>query len=132
MEDKGECGTRSTVENIVGGEIAQVGEFPYMALLGYFGDDGSTVFFDCGGSLINRRYVLTAAHCQSDKRPIHQVLVLVKILINIYQWFFILTLVTSSKKTTLYPCFKRATQFFQNRPYSVYLVRTFSLPLLTV
>jgi secreted trypsin-like serine protease len=114
LEDKGECGTRSTVENIVGGEIAQVGEFPYMALLGYFGDDGSTVFFDCGGSLINRRYVLTAAHCQSDKRPIHQVLVLVKILLNYINGFSFSHLLHPAKKHTLYPCFKRATHFFQN------------------
>ena len=74
LEEKGECGTRSTIENIVGGQTAQIGEFPYMALLGYFGEDGETVTFDCGGSLINRRYVMTAAHCHTATRPIQQVI----------------------------------------------------------
>ena len=66
-----ECGKRLTLEEILGGEIAQVGEFPYMALLGYQID--GKIQYSCGGSLINRRYVLTAAHCHSSRYSIHEV-----------------------------------------------------------
>ena len=64
---KGECGTRATLSNIVGGKRAKLGDYPYMALLGYetfINSDGKEIkSYDCGGSLINKWYVLTAAHC---------------------------------------------------------------------
>ena len=46
---------------IVGGSITKLGDFPYMALLGY--DVFGQIYYTCGGSLINKWYVLTAAHC---------------------------------------------------------------------
>nr|XP_029718133.1 phenoloxidase-activating factor 3-like [Aedes albopictus] len=52
-----ECGKQSKTR-IAHGKVAEVFEFPWMALLQGF--DGS---FHCGGSLIAERYVLTAAHC---------------------------------------------------------------------
>lgn len=59
-----------TVENtldyhIFGGDSAEVAEFPHMVALGY------TTFedvFDCGGSLISEKFVISAAHCFSKKR----------------------------------------------------------------
>ena len=58
-----ECGSRITLENIVGGKRTKRGEFPYMALLSHYSiDDGINIYY-CGGSLINKWYVLTAAHC---------------------------------------------------------------------
>lgn len=56
-----------TVDLIVGGEVAKKNEFPHQALLGWI--DGDTYKFDCGGSLISKRYVLTAAHCLKRSDP---------------------------------------------------------------
>jgi len=68
-----ECGSRLTLNNIIGGENAKLGEFPYMALLGY--RLGKVYYYLCGGSVLNSKYVLTAAHCHSDDQPIEQVVV---------------------------------------------------------
>ena len=62
-----ECGTRLKITNIVGGKTAKLGDYPYMALLGSTQQNPRTkkteTFYTCGGSLINKWYVLTAAHC---------------------------------------------------------------------
>ena len=51
------CGLRQT--RVVGGLDATPGQFPWQA--GLVQPRGTRTF--CGGSVINRRYVLTAAHC---------------------------------------------------------------------
>merc|ERR1712055_604457 len=56
------CGQK-TVNRIVGGEQAQVNEWPWQAAL-MLGSNGPF----CGGSLISDRYVLTAAHCTEGLR----------------------------------------------------------------
>ena len=64
---KDECGKKITLSEIVGGSIAKSGEYPWMVLLGSrsVNFDGK-VRYGCGGTLINKWYVLTAAHCLDD------------------------------------------------------------------
>lgn len=55
-----ECGPLGA-DRIIGGNMTVVMELPWMVRLGY--DSTLDPSFNCGGSLINSRYVLTAAHC---------------------------------------------------------------------
>ena len=66
---KSECGTRTSVSNIVGGTRTKIGDYPYMALLGYRSFITGKKFYQCGGALINKWYVLTAAHCMDRSDP---------------------------------------------------------------
>ncbi|CAH1181758.1 unnamed protein product [Phyllotreta striolata] len=55
-------------DKIRNGQNAELNEFPWMALLGYRSSKG--VQFQCGGTIINERYILTAAHCiKSSQNP---------------------------------------------------------------
>ncbi|KAI9584631.1 hypothetical protein GQX74_006526 [Glossina fuscipes] len=55
------CGKQVT-QRIYGGEIAELNEFPWLALLIY-----NTNEFSCSGVLIDSRHILTAAHCVSGE-----------------------------------------------------------------
>ncbi|XP_023936330.2 phenoloxidase-activating factor 3 [Bicyclus anynana] len=54
------CGD-SDVARIVNGKEAKLYELPWMVLIAYNTRAGTD--FRCGGSIINSRYILTAAHC---------------------------------------------------------------------
>ncbi|XP_058129729.1 CLIP domain-containing serine protease B4-like [Anopheles ziemanni] len=58
------CGLQ-VADRIVGGEVTEPDEFPWTALIEYKKRDG-TFGLHCGGSLINERHVLTAAHCVTE------------------------------------------------------------------
>lgn len=56
-----ECGLQAKDNRIVGGTVAELDEFPWMALLQY--RKGRKIEPACAGTLINNRYLITAAHC---------------------------------------------------------------------
>ncbi|XP_037088976.1 phenoloxidase-activating factor 3-like [Pollicipes pollicipes] len=53
-------------DRIVGGEQADIGEYPWLAVLGYEVVGTGDTEFNCGGTLINDWYVVTAAHCVTN------------------------------------------------------------------
>ena len=60
LADEKFCGL-SPAMRVVGGEDATVGQFPWLVNLGY--SQRGVTKYKCGGTLIGRKYVLTAAHC---------------------------------------------------------------------
>ncbi|XP_037783878.1 chymotrypsin B-like [Penaeus monodon] len=61
-----ECGRANlTVPRIVGGQVASRLEYPWVAYITITGGGGQDV--SCGGAIINRDHVVTAAHCFNDR-----------------------------------------------------------------
>ncbi|XP_032793906.2 venom protease isoform X2 [Daphnia magna] len=65
------CGTvpfATTRARIAGGVVAPKGAWPWLARLGYY--DGNGIEYNCGGVLITKQHVLTAAHCVYNRRDL--------------------------------------------------------------
>ena len=72
LELENDFGSNDQLTRIVGGREARVNEWPWqVALLKLFKTKtGTSARFFCGGTLINKEYFITAAHCLS--RFVHE------------------------------------------------------------
>ncbi|XP_055525725.1 CLIP domain-containing serine protease B8-like [Wyeomyia smithii] len=61
------CGVEDNRERIIGGEATDIDEFPWLVLLFYHSNVVDKTVPACGGVLISKRWVLTAAHCVTGR-----------------------------------------------------------------
>lgn len=83
---KSKCGQRQhKIHKIVGGARTTIDSHPWQAALYVIGKRSNEPIFQCGGSLINSCWVLTAAHCiKTNASPTDYMVLLGKHSINEY------------------------------------------------
>ncbi|XP_006813947.1 tryptase-like, partial [Saccoglossus kowalevskii] len=59
-----ECGIARPKARIIGGQDAEIGEWPWMAMLYHITTNKSF----CGGALLTSTWVVTAAHCINESK----------------------------------------------------------------
>uniref|UniRef100_A0A1B6KI46 limulus clotting factor C n=1 Tax=Graphocephala atropunctata TaxID=36148 RepID=A0A1B6KI46_9HEMI len=67
--DRGDDCGHNVADRIIGGDEATLGQYPWIARLGYtyeLDESNSVDTYECGGTIINSLYILTAAHCSPD------------------------------------------------------------------
>lgn len=62
-EEDEECGVPVPQYRIRGGQIATIDEFPWTAMLLRENRTSRALYYHCGGALISRTFVISAAHC---------------------------------------------------------------------
>jgi len=65
VPDDCKCGLAQRATRVVGGQDSEVNEWPWQA--GLISKGGKTPW--CGGTLVNSKWVLTAAHCTINEKP---------------------------------------------------------------
>ncbi|KAL7644138.1 UNVERIFIED_CONTAM: hypothetical protein RMT77_004962 [Armadillidium vulgare] len=61
------CGRPRVRNKIFGGTPTPIGAYPWVVALGYRVPNKASYMYDCSGSIINEKYILTAAHCVHQK-----------------------------------------------------------------
>ncbi|CAL8091097.1 unnamed protein product [Orchesella dallaii] len=64
-----QCSQTVATDRIVGGSSASILEYPFLSRIGYYSFEEETIKYLCAGTVINSRYILTAAHCTQEINP---------------------------------------------------------------